>query len=148
MKNNSIKHITTLTPFPLPITKTGTVDSSGTVVTGTGTDFSKEVQVGDWMWDGSELKEIIGVSYDRETLNVDSAFSVPLVGAALNVVPKSEYEEISVSNVGNMDTTIDGEVFVKGLSASWDKAEKMPGSTVDPLVLDGATSPLTVQFQK
>lgn len=148
MKNNSIEHITTLTPFPLPEAKTGTVDSSGTVVKGTGTNFQKELQVGDWIWDGSELKEIVGISYDRQILNIDSAFTVALSGAALNIVPKSEYEEISVSNVGGVDTTLDGKTFKAGLSVNFDKAEKMPGSTVDPLVLDGATSAITVQFQR
>jgi hypothetical protein len=148
MKNNSLENITTLTPFPLPETKTGTVSSSLTTVTGVGTDFQKELTVGDWIWDGTELKEIVGISYDRQTLNVDSAFSVALAGVPLNVVPKSEYEEISVSNVGKVDTTVDGKTFVKGLTSTWDKAEKMPGSTVDPLILDGATSELTVQYQK
>ena len=148
MKRTSLENITTLTPFPLPETKTGTVDSGGGVVVGTGTNFQDELTVGDWIWDGTELKEIIGISYDRQSLNIDSPFSTPLSGAALNVVPRSEYEEISVSNVGGADTTVDGKTIKAGLSASWDKAEKMPGCTVDPLVLDGATSELTVQYQK
>jgi len=134
--------ITTLTPFPLPETKTGVIDSSLTVVKGIGTDFTEEdIRKGDFLWNQAqgELRKIIGKSYSSEILNIDSPFTLDLAAAPLVVVKANQVKSVSLSNVGAAVGTIDGEIIAVLQTISFGRNESGVGGDeyIDPVIVDG-----------
>jgi hypothetical protein len=70
-----------------PVAGTGTIDSSGTAVTGTGTNFDPEVTVGDYIQVGSQTRRVTVRAAAADTaLTVDRAFNANLTGATFTVL--------------------------------------------------------------
>lgn len=64
---------------------TGTVSSTGTALTGTGTAFDTELKVGDVIYDGSgEFRKVDSIT-DATNATVSAAFTVDLSGASVSV---------------------------------------------------------------
>ena len=145
--------ITPLTPFPLPETKTGVIDSSLTVVKGIGTDFTEDdIRKGDFLWNQTlgELRKIVGKSYSSEILNIDAPFSAPLVGQPLVIVKAGQYKHITFLNNGAAVGTLDGEDIVVFQTISFGRNESGTAGDeyIDPVVVDGTgTSIQTLKTQ-
>jgi len=141
--------ITTLTPFPLPETKTGVIDSSLTVVKGIGTDFTEEdIRKGDFLWNQAqgELRKIVGKSYSSEILNIDVPFTIALAGAPLVIVKAGQVKAVSLSNVGGVSGTIDGEIIDVLQTISFGRNESGTGGDeyIDPVIVDGTGTKIQI----
>ena len=71
-----------------PTVLTGTVDTSGTAVTGTGTLFQSELAVNDYISVSGELRQVATIT-DDENLTVDSAFSTFTSEAITKTTPET-----------------------------------------------------------
>jgi len=141
--------ITTLTPFPLPETKTGLIDSSLTVVKGTGTDFTEEdIRKGDFLWNQvqGELRKIVGKSYSSEILNIDSPFTTDLAGEPLVIVKANQIKSVSLSNIGGAAGTVDGEVIAILQTLSFGRNESGTGGDeyIDPVIINGTGTSIQI----
>ena len=153
-QNNGIESVTSgPTVFPAPVSKTGTITSDGTVVTGTTTNFSADVEAGDWIWNptASEVRQVRSVSESGEWLYLEKAFSANITtGIALQVVPSPINRVVSIANIGSANGTVDGETFIPTQSATDDRTS-MAGRLqeyVDPIVLNGSGTELQVKWSK
>jgi hypothetical protein len=146
-KNSVNGELTTLDTLPLSSAATGTMSSDFTTkwVFGVGTAFESEFNDGDWIFDttNNQIARIDRVISDTEIYLVDGfEIDVP-APIAFKKVEQSRAREISITNVGGSDTTIDGVTFKAGLAKSWSEAMLYNGAQrdfVDPLIVDGATS--------
>lgn len=142
--------VTTKTPVPKPVSKTGTVSSNGTTVKGSSTDFQDEVSRGDFIWSSAngEVRRIESISFDEQTLVIDSAFTAALSSEALEIVPHGEWRNISIKIVGSADGDVDGVTVPSGEVIGYDSmGMKTIGqrSYVEPYVVDGTVSKALVQ---
>lgn len=88
-------------PLPQSITKTGTISSLSTIVTGTGTLFTTELVRGDYLYNAStnEVRRIDAIFNDT-TLVISSAFTTTeLSGAALRI-SRAQYLSIGIIATG------------------------------------------------
>lgn len=141
--------ITTLTPFPLPVTKTGIIDSSLTVVKGIGTDFNEEdIKKGDFLWNQAqgELRKITGKSYSSEILNIDTPFTADLVGQPLTIVKAAQVKSITLLNNGAAPGTIDGQTIAVFQTISFGRNESGTGGDeyIDPVIVDGTGTSIQI----
>lgn len=142
--------ITGLTTIPAPVALTGTITSDGIVVTGSGTDFLNEVKDGDWIWDSSqeEVRQVKSMSIRLQVLYLEEAFTADIAAPiALEVIPDSDLEEISLLNSGAIDATIDGNALGAGENVSFDKkAADARGRKgfISPKVVDGTGTTVRV----
>lgn len=142
--------ITGLTVIPAPQSLTGTITSDGKVVTGSGTDFLNELEEGDWIWDSgqAEVRQIQAISSRLEVLYLKEAFTADIAAPiALEGVPDSNYEEISLLNAGAGGATIDGNPLAGGEDVSFDKkAADTRGRKgfISPKVVDGTGTQVRV----
>lgn len=113
--------------LPFAITKTGTVSSVGTVVTGTGTLFTTELVQSDYLYNAAtnEIREITGIQ-NNTTLIIDSAFTSPLSAVA---VQTSRTQFVSVAITATGTGTKDGVAIASGQFLSFNS--------------DGGISPFT-----
>ena len=149
-KNHSKYILTTLDTIPSSVAKTGTLISEGKFVTGTGTKFKSEVLVGDWVFDEAqgEMSRIITIM-DDEKMYIEDAFTVDLAGIPFISTAQSRMRELSIANRGGSNTTVDGEVFASLEVSTFGEEMMYKGAQrdfVDPVVVDGATSNITVQI--
>lgn len=146
-KNSVNGQLTTLDTIPLSLTATGTMSSDFTTkwVIGIGTAFLSEFKDGDWVFDttNNQIARIDRVISDTE-IHLEDAFEANIAAPiAFKKVAQSRTREISVTNVGGVDTTIDGVTFKANLSKSWEEHMMYNGTQrdfVDPVIVDGATS--------
>jgi len=99
-------------PLPFKDTKTGTISTIGTVVTGVGTLFDKELVVGDSIYNSTDnsLRKIVGIQ-DNLTLRIDSAFTTELVSSILYI---SRARYLSVTCIATGEATKDGVAIASG----------------------------------
>jgi len=99
-------------PLPFSTTKTGTVTTLGTVVTGTGTQFDKELVVGDYIYNTTDnsVRRIVGI-YDSGLLRIESPFTTQLAAAALLI---SRPRFLSVACIATGAATKDGVAIATG----------------------------------
>lgn len=91
--------------LPVAITLTGTVSSSGTgvagtVVVGTGTQFTKQVVQSDYIYNSvtNELRQVVGIANDN-ILIIDSAFTTGLSTQAL-LQCRATYVSVAITATG------------------------------------------------
>lgn len=92
-------------PLPLAMTKTGTISSLLTVVTGVGTLFTKEMVRGQYLYNQptNELRKIAGIANDT-TLIITSPFTSELAAqAAFLVSPQYNSVAITATGAGTKD---------------------------------------------
>lgn len=150
-KNNIHYEIdTAIASVPADISKAGTLDSVDVKVTGTGTAFKSDgrIREGDWIYDPAqaELRKIKRI-IDDENLVLEDAFTSDLSGVAFRLTYQSRAKEISVTNVGLANATIDGGVFEAGISKSITKGSTTltsQNSFVDPIVVDASSTVISV----
>lgn len=145
-----------ITAFPTPLQLTGTVSSSGTVVTGTGTDFLTEgcypnLDISKIRYpyifnpSSGEIREITAIP-NATTLMIKNAFSVALSGDDFYVIDDTElYKTISVNGqsgtnkictVGADPVTMDNNVIENfGTEDGWQL----------PIGIDASAAQVTLQ---
>lgn len=154
MKTNSdiISPITTLTTVPAPVALTGTINSDGTTVQGIGTNFRDELEEGEWIYDAAqaEMRQIKDISPSLEVIVLTEAFSVDLAAVALVGVPRSEFEELSIENVGAATGKVNNKDIKAGGIVEWKKNSRFRGQQgfIDAKVVDGTGTELQVAFLK
>jgi hypothetical protein len=114
---------TTKGVVPAAVTRTGTIATTGKVVTGTGTKFTdfKEVRVGDFLYSNlrSEIRVITAI-YDDLRMDIDRAFSTNLPAGEPVAIVRKGLSEISFSNTHASTTAkistidYDNQNFVAG----------------------------------
>lgn len=149
----SIESVTSKRSYPAAVTLTGTISSTGTVVTGVGTLFLSEITSTvnpgilkyKYIYNSvtNEIREIASVQTDT-TLTLVSAFAAPLSGVALTCPSnKFNYKEISVICAGasGVAATV-GNAPVTLMQTSVFTFRWIGG--VAPIAVDGTGSPLQI----
>ncbi len=88
---------TAMTNFPL-VSGTGTISTSGTTVTGTGTAFTTQITGRMWIKNGSNYRRVIAVT-SNTSATLESAFPSNLSGASFDIV-KTEVEQMRSQDYG------------------------------------------------
>lgn len=148
MAKNSVNgELSAVDTLPLSSAATGTMSSDNTTkwVFGVGTLFESEFVDGDWIFDttNNQLARIDRVISDTEIYLKDAFDTNVPVAIPFKKVAQSRAREISVTNIGGSDTTIDGATFKAGQNKSWQETMMYRGAQrdfVDPLIVDGSTS--------
>tara|TARA_R110002020_G_scaffold213427_1_gene420220 strand:+ start:20647 stop:21099 length:453 start_codon:yes stop_codon:yes gene_type:complete len=89
---------------------TGTLASTGTAVTGTTTAFDTELEVGQFIEAGGELREVTDIA-DATNLTVNAAFSPDLSGATATLA--TDYGKFTVKELRPFHNTLYIEESVK-----------------------------------
>ena len=144
--------VNTDTLVPAPTDKSGTVTSSGTILTGTSTLFTTELNIGAWVWNVSEreVRKVVSINSDTE-LELSSPFTSELSDIELKVVTAEDAKVmyLTISNTGGSDTTINGELFKDGATEEFGNMENVSGDNskfVRPIHVNGSTSSCTVNL--
>lgn len=118
-------------PIPFAITKTGTVSSTGTVVTGTGTLFTTELVQGDYLYNAAtnEVRKISGIQ-SNTILRIESAFTSGLSAVSVQV-SRSQFVSIAITATGA--GTKDGAAISSGQLLSFNN-----DSGLEPFTYSGA----------
>jgi hypothetical protein len=101
---------TVLTTLPL-ITGTGTLSTSGTTITGAGTDFSNQLPGRFWIKVGTEYRQILSVSSATAAVLV-SAFPANLSGLSFQIVRLSTREVRSQEYGIRLNSTGDEDLVI------------------------------------
>ena len=145
-KNTQYYKLTTKTSVPAPANKTGTIETVGVAVKGTGTLFTTEMQVGSWIIDTSqdELRRVIKVESDTLAF-ISDTFTVNIAAATTPSVIKNEdlnVREIAIAiPLGQADGEIDGTALEAGLPVSFGKNSDTKGnfkSFIHPVIVDAS----------
>lgn len=153
--NNNVFYdtITNKRTVPYNSTKTGTIQTVGTDVIGTGTLFTTEVKVGDFLVDltQNEVHKVVQIQ-DNTNMYIQEAFTVNLPAATAVVISPSvpRPKEISLLvPVGNPDGKINGKTLIAGAGFNVSKmAKDINGRPdfVDTIVVDATGTSMVVQI--
>lgn len=89
-------NLSAVNTIPTVRTGTGTMSSTGKVVTGTGTAFLSEIKIGFKLFNGVELKTVTKVFSDT-SIEIDSAFGVALDADAVSYLNLGDQKLMSFS---------------------------------------------------
>lgn len=139
--------ITTAGSIPAATTKTGTIASTGKVVTGVGTlfDTRSEIREGDYVYAQNQVRRIDAI-YDSLRLDVNAAFAPDLVaGTVFKVIRSTSNLNISIANIGgttaNISTiTADNQDLTSGVSVKFTSSNGLGAIAYDP---NGSTLVIT-----
>jgi hypothetical protein len=147
--------------FPAAVAKAGlTIDvaagSKNVFVTGLTSpgDLKKTVNVGDrvWILSSKEMREITSISYSNNVMIVDRPFAAPVVAEALSISVESLFNEVSITNTGVLDVTIDfGDgfnPFKPGYTRVVDKPSVESHSHVSNFVVDTGVEDVVISYTK
>ncbi len=150
-KNSEYYLITTHTVVPAPSTKTGTIQTVGINVIGTGTAFISEIKPHDWIVDitNDEARMVTSVR-DNNYLAIKSSFTSDFAPGTALVVVRSRAKEISVVNEGAAAGTVDGVAFSRGSVLTFTKSNKLPNGSdfIDPIFVNGTGTTIAVSITK
>jgi len=154
-KNTFIDTITDKRCIPYNSTKTGTIQTVGKEVVGTGTLFLTQCKVGDWLVDltQNEIHKIISVS-DNFSMHIQEAFAVdlPALTAVVTVPRFPQAKEISVLiPFGSPNGLIDGKTLYAGVPYDTSKLSRSKSTGydfVDPIIIDasGTTAGIIINY--
>lgn len=157
-KNTIYKYLDDVkTTIPESITGTGTIETIGTRVIGTGTAFRSEIRKGSWIVDltQDEIREVDSVESDTVAY-IKQAFSADL--PALTLLDKISATETSVVAISAQvpssaaaDATMDGEILPKGTSITFSKDSRDGNKSkdfIDPVIIDASGTTVQVLIMK
>jgi len=112
---------TTVGCFPLGVAKTGTFTTNngqtqaknGKMVLGTGTLFTTELEVGDFLYNAGKLRRIKYI-YSDVLAELEFAFPASLTDQNVVVPPRKHYKMITVKSTGTADAIVDEQNFAQG----------------------------------
>lgn len=104
--------------FPAGVAKTGTftTDNSsataknGKIVLGTGTQFTTELNVGDFLYNAGKIRRIEAIMSDTK-LELEYAFPTSLSGQNVVAAPGKHYKMITVKSTGTADAVLQEQGF-------------------------------------
>lgn len=154
-KNTIYYRVTDKQTVPASATGTGTVDTQGVMVTGTGTLFQTEMPAGSWLVDFAtdQIAKVKKV-YSNTSAELLTGFTVDLSGAAAEIIHNNEASVCTISvaiKSGDGDGEIDGVVFDNGDTLTFSKDSRDNSSArdlVDPIIIDGTSTSIKVLIQK
>lgn len=126
--------------LPVAVAKTGTFSSVGTIVTGTGTLFNKELVEGDWLYstNSKELREVGWINIKRETnLKLVSAFTTPSINDPV-LVCRTRYKSVMITISGAAVVTVNGKTYQPGEVLSFNS-----DTGIVPIYYDATGSEIT-----
>lgn len=137
--------------FPNNATElTGTLASSGTTVTGTGTAFETELQVGDYIYDdttNTELRRVICI-YSDTKLELAAAFTTDLTGETCDKI-EPLYQAVEIMNSGSGNVTVDGVTLPAGGVLKLRAANQSPDRVlVKPFFYDCTGESLSIYYEE
>ena len=151
---NSIYYIaSTKQTVPLNSIQTGTIETVGKAIKGTGTLFTTEMPVGSWIVDlaQDEIRKIDTVESDTLAY-MSNPFTLDLAAlTALDVIPAKDAKCVTIAvsiPAGGAAGEIDGEIFPAGSGASFSKDSRDHSAArdlVDPIIIDGALVQVLIQ---
>jgi hypothetical protein len=97
INNDELTLSAAMTNFPL-VTGTGTISTSSTTVTGSGTAFTTQITGRMWIKNGSNYRRVTAVTSDTAA-TLESAFPSNLSGASFDIV-KAEVEQMRSQDYG------------------------------------------------
>ena len=125
--------------FPQSTTVTGTITkANATMIVGTGTAFSTEFQVGEWIYVAgiTEIQQIELIVSDTE-LYLKEQFSGAVSGAAYKRVPRFTYRGVSWLIDGDGTAKIDNQTFEAGKSGG---LTYMNAKRPRPIIIDSTAN--------
>ena len=152
-KNTDYYRITnTKTTVPAPANGTGTIETVGDAVKGTGTAFLSEMRAGAWLTKvaSDEVRKVLRVESDTLAY-LDNGFTVDIAAASTPSIINSidmNIRGLSVAILSGLaDGEIDGTVFDNGDSVVFGKfSDNKDGfkSFVDPIIVDAVGTDVKV----
>ena len=142
MKTNNLDNYTSeQDSIPRAATGTGTITSVNNhrKIVGTGTLFTKEANINDWIYikPQNAFRKIINILNDLE-LTIENPFGVNLSTSAFFITPASRFISVSYAvTVGTPD--VDGVTLPVGFSNTLEKGKNWKnaaGNFVDPIDVD------------
>lgn len=137
---------TTKDTVPASASVTGTIETVGTKVIGTGTLFTTEFQIYDCLYVAakSEYRIVMNIVSDTE-MTLDAAFTSDVAGGGTpKLINRFKATKIEVENVGLGTATIDGQNLASGTKACFEKqpygASRAITDFISPIVLDASSS--------
>lgn len=133
---------------------TGTIQTKGTGVFGTGTLFKTEMQAGSWLIDlaQDELRKVISVDSDTSA-RLSNAFTLDLAALTTpDIISKDSLSlsELSVIAIGT-DAIMNGVGLTAGIAVNMEKTGNSKGdssSHVDPVIIDATGTIVKVLTQQ
>ena len=153
-KNTKFSVITGKQTVPASTPATGTIVTSGTAVTGTGTKFLSEMMAGSWIYSASqgEVRKVVRVDSDLAAY-IDKAFTTDLASAAPVIIPESDTHIVTMTLIATAGTpTIDGIAYGGSASTGFPvitltKEGRSTSSTrdfIDPVIVNATGGSMTV----
>jgi len=150
--NNEFFKVTTKTTVPAPANGTGTIETEGTGVIGTGTSFRSEMRKGSWLVKigSDEIRVVERVESDTLAI-LREAFTVDIAALTTPSIISNTSLNIKTLSVGILTGLNDGElngvVLDNGTSIVFTKeGNDKDGfkSFIDPVIIDAATNSTTI----
>lgn len=154
-KNTKYFLVTGKQTVPESTSGTGTIETTGTAVIGTGTSFTTQMTPGAWLVDlgQDELRKVIKVASDTLAY-VDVAFTSNIAALTTpNIIPAKNVGVVTIAGqipAGQADGELDGEIFYAGTSFSFSKDSRDHSSArdlVDPVIVDGSGTIIQILTQ-
>ena len=121
--------------LPLLTTKTGTIETEGKIVRGTGTKFLKElIPMIDYIFDGTEIRKVIGVSTDI-LANLESPFASDIAASSDLKTTRQAYSNVHIQHDSSTTAMkVDDKTLTVG--AVIDLKTSTMGRGITPLVIN------------
>lgn len=142
--------------FPRSSVQHGTMTTTADSVTvhGTGTFFTTEIKVGDWLSNLAtyEVRKVKNIASDT-VLTIDRPFSTVLSNVAVRTIDyKLMVQEVfaAIKN-GDGDGSVDGKIMTNGVPYLWSRKETRQTATpnfVDPLTFDAINTRINITYVK
>jgi len=127
INNDELTISTAMTNFPLTA-GTGTISTSGTTVTGSGTAFTTQITGRMWIKNGSNYRRVTAVT-SNTAATLESAFPSNLSGASFDIV-RTEVEQIRSQDYGvyTLSTTNDAGLRIN--DPKWGAGNKVANTSL------------------
>lgn len=142
--------------FPRSSVQHGTMTTTADSVTvhGTGTKFTTEIKVGDWLSNLAtfEVRKVRNIASDT-VLTIDRPFSTVLSAVQVRTIDyKTMVQEVyAVIKNGDSDATVDGKIMTNGVPYLWSRKDSLQTSTpnfVDPITFDAQNTRINITYVK
>lgn len=151
LKNSNFYLLGAKDTVPASTTETGTIDTNGINVIGTGTLFKSELKTGAWLVSlaQDEVRKIMNIR-DDGFMTIDSPFTADLAALTALVVCRSRAKLVSITNVGGAPGAVDGVSIEIGETVSFPKSSKNPDGKdfIDPLIVEPSGTTIKVLILK
>lgn len=154
-KNSNYFTVTGKQTVPANANGTGTIETVGKAVKGTGTLFTTEMPVGSWLVDESQDEIRIVTSVTSDTLAyVSNPFTTDIPALTTpSIIAAKDAKAVSIAvaiPAGLAAGEIDGVAFAGGSSIAFSKDSRDHSASrdlVDPLIVDGTGTTMQILIQ-